>query len=84
SLVSYLTDFSKGAIHQKALTKLKMKIPFRQNGEHMYRGQVAFRIEGEKNARQMDAYLVRVLKAFGDEEQEIWEVRFDPFQDHSL
>lgn len=79
ALEKYLSALSGDTLYNRSLKKSRMKLPFRQNGEHVYRGQISFRIEGEKNPKTIDTYLVRVLKSFGTEEEEIWEVRFDPF-----
>lgn len=75
----YLERYSKELIHNKSMNLVIMKSPFEQAGENIYKGQISFQLDQSKTIELINTYLVRVLKSFGNEEEEIWEIRFDLF-----
>ncbi len=75
----YLSRYSNEQIYEEKTDLVIMKSPFEQDGENVYKGQISFQLNQSKAINLINAYLVRVIKSFGAEQEEIWEVRFDLF-----
>lgn len=75
----YLERYFNEGIYSEKTNLVIMKSPFEQNGENVYKGQISFQLDGRQVVSLVNTYLVRVIKSFGNESEEIWEVRFDLF-----
>lgn len=75
----YLERYLNEGIYSENPNLVLMKSPFEQDGENVYKGQISFQMDGNQVVHLINTYLVRVVKSFGNETEEIWEVRFDLF-----
>jgi len=78
-LSMYLSKYANESTHSKSIELVLMKSPFQLDSKHVYKGTISFQLSGQKATRLINTYLVRTLKSFGNEEQEIWEVKFNLF-----
>ena len=75
ALTTYLGTHSN--LHNEKLSKVLMNEPFQLVRQNVYKGEISFELSGNSAVNTIDTYLLKVLKSFGSEQEEIWEIKFD-------
>lgn len=77
---TYLNEYTENSLHNEGLNKVYFTDPFRLTREDVYEGTISFELAKSNSIKTINTYLIKVVKSFGTEQEEVWEVKFDLFR----
>ena len=80
NLWTYLNEYAENSLHEEDLNRVYFSEPFQLTREDVYEGIIAFELSENKGIKTINTYLIKVIKTFGTDQEEVWEVRFDLFR----
>ena len=80
NLWTYLTEYTEHNLHEEELEKVYFGEPLELAREDVYAGTISFKLSESNHIKTINTYLIKVVKTFGTEQEEVWEVRFDLFR----